>query len=100
MNEFDKLINKLDSLERLRERIKADVMIYQAETKRDAARYFNLPVFAFYDLPYEEWAAVRTRYWQAFEVGKAIALEQGIPMDCSWNQWYGFRVFMGLEGRT
>jgi len=56
---LERLINELEEIEVLRTKIKERNFIYQIDLKEEKARSLNLPLNAFYELPYEKWAKIR-----------------------------------------
>jgi hypothetical protein len=60
----EEIINELEELEIIRERMRERNMIYQVGLKEDVAVYNEVPINTYYYIPYIEWDAIRSKYWK------------------------------------
>jgi len=90
-------LETLEEVNRIRAKIKARCMIYQVESKEDAARAFGRPLNHFYHWPYRHWSKVSRMLVHKRDrvMGECIAL--GIPMDMPFDQFPHYRKQMGLD---
>jgi hypothetical protein len=63
MMTYEEFMANLHEYNRLKDELKRRAMIFQADDKERAAKHFGKPFDAFYDLPYTEWAKVRSQYF-------------------------------------
>ncbi len=62
--DIDDIVGELEKLEPLRQKIKAQAMIYQKDMKDGAAKVLGLNAEDLYDLPYVEWDVIRAKYFE------------------------------------
>lgn len=65
--QIEKLIENLEIVAALRERIKRCSMIYQYEDKCRAAAHFGMDPQALFDMAFVEWMELRARYFHEIE---------------------------------
>ncbi len=56
---FGEIIQELEALETLKQRIKRRAMTYQVDLKEQIAKSRGLPISSYYDLTYQEWSKIR-----------------------------------------
>jgi len=52
---FNEIINELEAIETVRQRLKERSMVYQCDAKEELARANKVPLNSYYYLPYDEW---------------------------------------------
>lgn len=60
--QFDRIVLELEEIEKLKRLVKRQSMIYQFDLKSEVAEAFGIPKQKLYDMPYKEWAAIRSEY--------------------------------------
>ena len=64
---WNKMLEDLAYCSATHQYIKEQSMIYQRGDKVSAAEWKGLPFNSYFDLPYEDWAKIRTEYYSFLE---------------------------------
>lgn len=75
-------------------------MVYQVDSKEEAAAAFGKPLEYYYNLPYEQWSLVSKRLVKKRERVMKECRALGIPGNMSYSDFPHYRRRMGLERKS